>query len=96
MPDVDRWETALHLLQIVQYAPDVALQQIGAIRRLMGHSKALVRVWALDAFVRLALVEDIYLPEARVLVEKALKGEAPSTRARARALNKLLGNPASG
>ena len=82
----NQWETTLHLLQSVQYAPEAALAQVFAIQELMANPKTLIRVWALDAFVRVAQVDRGFLPEARRLVDQALENEAASVRARARAL----------
>lgn len=91
----DGWEPVLHLLQSVQFAPDAAVAEVFAIRKLLAHSKTLVRVWALDAFVRVAIVEPEFLSEARALVTDALNGKAASLRARARALVGVLGMKAS-
>lgn len=91
----DGWEPALHLLQSVQFAPDAAASEVFAIRKLMAHPKTLVRVWALDAFVRVAIAEPEFLSEAKTLVMDALSGKAASLRARARALAGVLGMKAS-
>jgi len=85
-----QWEALLHLLQIVQHAPDAAMSEVMVIRGFLDHPKTLIRVWALDAFVRLALVDHTFLPEAVVLVEDALNAKASSVRARGRALRALL------
>lgn len=84
------WEAHLHLLQSVQHAPEAAMAQVLAIRGLLDHPKTLVRVWALDAFVRLALVERGFLAEACELVSTAMAGKAASLRARGRALQVVL------
>ncbi|MEE9427301.1 MAG: hypothetical protein V3V25_04045 [Paracoccaceae bacterium] len=84
------WEARLHLLQSVQHAPEAAMAQGFAIRGLLAHPKILVRVWALDAFVRLALVDRGLLAEARELVSAALDDRAASLRARGRALQLVL------
>jgi len=84
------WESQLHLLQSVQHAPDAALPQVMFIRDRLNAKRTLLRVWALDAFVRLALVEPGFLPEAQRLVTEALVGKAASMQARARKLGALL------
>ena len=86
-----RWEALLHLLQIVQHAPDAAMSEVFVIRGYLDHPKTLIMVWALDAFVRLALVDHTFLPEAHKLVEDAVVAKAASLRSRGRALQALLG-----
>lgn len=86
----NHWETILHLLQSVQHAPEPALAHVFTIRGLLDHQKTLVRVWALDAFVRVAQVDGNFLPEARRLVDSALNTGAASKRARAKALRRVL------
>jgi len=84
------WLALLHLLQCVQFAPDAAVAEVFAVRGLLRHSKTFVRVWALDAFVRIALVEPEFLVDARARVAAAQKSEFASVRARANALGRLL------
>lgn len=80
------WAAQLHVLQCVRHAPEAAVPQTDHIRALLGGQKALVRVWALDAFVRLAdLIPDLR-DEAAGLVEQALTSGTASLRARARDL----------
>jgi len=88
--DLD-WEAALHLLQSVKYAPNAAAPFASAIINFLDHPKVLVRVWALDAFVRLSLVAPKYQSDAKVRVNDALSAKAASLRARARVLENLLG-----
>lgn len=83
------WNSQLHLLQSVQFAPDAALPQVMFVRARLQQKRTLLRVWALDAFVRLALVESSFLPEARALVADAQAGKG-AMHARARALAALL------
>lgn len=85
------WEAQLHLLQCVQHAPDVAITKVSVIRQLMDHPKTLLRVWALDALVRIWTVEPALAVEAPKLVENALNDKAASVRARARQLAKITG-----
>ena len=85
------WEALLHTLQSVQHAPVAASANRAAVRTLLDHKKALVAVWAHDAFVRIALETGDGLAEARQRVEAALVHEKASMRARARHLAPLLG-----
>ena len=80
------WAAQLHLLQCVQHAPQKAVPQVAAIRELLTADKALVRVWALDAFVRIAEITPELRAETRGLVATALDAKAASLRARARDL----------
>lgn len=83
----NRWPDAqLHLLQMVQHAPAACLGQTTQIRALLDAKKTLVRVWALDAFVRLATLQPVIQTEAKVLVKAAVLDERASMRARARDL----------
>ena len=80
------WDAQLHLLQCAQFAPEIVLTRIDVVRALMDARKTLVRVWALDAFVRGADIEPAWRAEAARAVDVALDGGAASLRARARAL----------
>lgn len=80
------WEVQLHLLQSVQYAPDAALPQNDTLMGLLDHPKTLVAVWALDTWVRVALVRGDSLHMARSRVDAALSDPRASMRARARHL----------
>lgn len=83
------WAAQLHILQCVQYAPDAAVGQVDVIRALRGAKKALVQVWALDAFVRVADVAPELRDEASAAVATAISAKAASLRARARALKEV-------
>ncbi len=86
----DHWETQLHLLQIVQHAPEAAVDRVAAVRRRLAAQKTFVRVWALDAFVRIAGVRGELREEARALVEAGMQDKAASMRARCRNLQSLV------
>ncbi|MEM9642757.1 MAG: hypothetical protein AAGA19_14785 [Pseudomonadota bacterium] len=76
------WTVALHLLQSVRFARDAVAQAL--IDPYLDHERTLLRVWALDALVRVA-------PDAaRARVDAALHDTAASMRARARALSAEL------
>ncbi len=85
------WEALLHLLQSVQHAPEAASARRAAVRNLLDHKKALVAVWALDAFVRIGLETGDGLEDARQRVETSLTYGKAAMRARARHLAPLLG-----
>ena len=80
------WPAQLHVLQCAQYDPDAAAGHVEAIRGLIQSSKALVRVWSLDAFVHAADMRPDLRREASEIVDAALNGKAASLRARAREL----------
>jgi hypothetical protein len=80
------WQTNLHLLQLVKYAPEAATKYVAIVRDLMSADKVLVRVWALDAFVRIAGVAPEFRQQAAGAVEGALGKTPASLRARARVL----------
>ncbi|MEM7438731.1 MAG: hypothetical protein AAF393_03960 [Pseudomonadota bacterium] len=90
LPKVTAWDAQLHILQCVQYAPDAAVEVVAAARTLIDSKKTLTRVWALDAFVRIADLRPEHQKEARALMVKALDGDAASLRARARQLQKVV------
>lgn len=81
LPDLTQPDAILHLLQMVQYAPFASAD---VIRPLLAHKRTLLRVWALDAMVRVAP------QEAAALVYSALDDESAAMRARARALQCVL------
>ena len=85
------WEALLHLLQSVQFAPEPASAERAAIEGLLGHEKALVAVWALDALVRVAIETGEGLDAVQGRVDAALSDKRASKRARARHLAPLLG-----
>ncbi len=85
------WEVLLHLLQSVQLVPEMAMEAHADIERLMSSPKALVAAWALDAYVRLALVGAGDLDVAKQHVQDALNASKASQRARARNLASLVG-----
>ncbi len=87
LPGAQNWAAQLHILQCVRFLPEAAVPVVGAIRPLLSSKRALVRVWALDAFVRVAEVRAELRLEAKGLVEEALEGGGASLRARARDLN---------
>ena len=91
LPDAPDWQAALHLLQSVQFAPHAAASQESAILAHLEHDKTLVRVWALDAFCRLADSNLELASKARDKVNQALDDPKASVRARARHLAGALG-----
>ena len=90
LPTATEWTAQLHLLQIVQYAPEAAVDLAGDVRSLLTSPKAFVRVWAVDAFVRIAGVRPELLPEASSYVSEGLNSKAASMRVRCRNLQPLL------
>ncbi|MGJ8528172.1 hypothetical protein [Maritalea sp.] len=83
------WEAKLHLLQSIQFLDidDAQTQNVrGFIKSCEASSKTLLRVWALDAFVRLNCNDEIGVDIAKGKTQSALKDDAASMRARARNL----------
>ncbi len=85
LPRLSEPDAILHVLQMVQYAPEVARDQVEAFRRLLGHRRTLVRVWAMDAAVRTAVPE-----EAERLIRAGLADPSKAMLARARRLAREL------
>lgn len=85
------WGALLHVLQSVALVPNMASNHLKDVARLVDHEKTLVSVWALDAYVRIALETNEGVQQARNAVEDALSHEKASMRARARHLAPLLG-----
>ena len=85
------WEVQLHLLQSVRFAPAMAVAQVNRVRALTTAKRAMVRVWAVDAFVRIAVESGAGLEDARGMVARGLDDGPASMRARCRALEKLIG-----
>ena len=86
LPEIQAWEAQLHVLQCVQFAPEAALGVVEDIENLMQSDRTLVRVWAMDALVRVADEQTNLRPRAEAHVAAALAESAASLRARARAL----------
>lgn len=83
----DHWAAQLHILQIVQYRPELALAATVQVRALLDAKKVLVRVWALDAFVRIADLDADLRKEGKARVTEAMGATSASLRARAKNLN---------
>lgn len=90
LDQVKGWEAQLHILQCVRHAPDAALDHLPLFRELMAAKRTLLRVWALDAFVRIAQVRPELRPEAAKRVQAALSDGPASLKARARHLEALV------
>lgn len=90
LPRLSAPEAQLHVLQCIQHAPNAALDQADTVRTLLQNRKTLVRVWALDAFVRIADQRAELQRQARALVSAALDAKAASERARARKLQEVV------
>lgn len=88
LPELSEPDAILHLLQMVQHArpaPEAAGALAAAIGPFLTHKRTLLRVWALDAMARVAP------DEAAPLIEAALHDDSAAMRARARALQSLIG-----
>ena len=87
----EHWEPKLHFLQCIQFL-DVLQGDAEVIRTYCEaceeDKKTLVRVWALDAYLRLSFGEDALLDVVAHKLEAALNDKAASMRARARNLIK--------
>ena len=85
------WEARLHFLQSIQFlgVPESELKDLRLfIAQCEDDKKTLVQVWALDAFVRLAVTDLSLTDETERKIQSALNHKAASMRARARNLLK--------
>ncbi len=85
------WQSALHLLQILDRCPlvmPIRPRQFEALKRLTGHPKTLVRAWALNALCLAGTANPSFRNEVRAKVETAQATERGSVQARLRAATK--------
>ncbi|MCG8673602.1 MAG: hypothetical protein MI867_29710 [Pseudomonadales bacterium] len=91
LPQLENWETMLHLLQCLPYL------QIGAtkkkdvevfLRKCLVNSNKFVRAWAYNGFYEISLQYPEYKEETKQFFEMAMRDEAPSVKARIRNIMK--------
>jgi hypothetical protein len=80
------WATQLHLCQCVRYVPDAAIGHAATFRALINAKKTLVRVWALDAFVRLSYLRPELRDDAQELLAELAHDRSAAMRARVKNL----------
>lgn len=89
LPQLEHWETKLHLLQSISALPIPAVQKANVetfLRECLADKNKFVRAWAYNGFYHLALQHEEYEHEVRQLLEQAMQNEAPSVKARVRNL----------
>lgn len=85
------WEAELHICQCVQYMkidPAEARTLANWLRKRLGHDRAFVRAWSLDALCALASANPRYRRSAGEALSDAETDPAASVRARARNIKK--------
>ena len=80
------WQAHLHVLQSVRLAPEAATGCADLISRFLTHERALLRVWAMDGFCRLAGLDPSLRAAARSAFSAQSVGGAAAMRARCRNL----------
>ncbi|QBY02446.1 hypothetical protein E2K80_18260 [Rhodophyticola sp. CCM32] len=90
LPELTEPDAVLHLLQTVQHAPHAARPHRQVLLRFAAARKLLVRVWAFDAYCRLA-EGDAERADARERIARALTDRSKAMQARARALARVFG-----
>lgn len=91
LPELEHWETKLHILQSMGYLPiDAAdVERVEAfLRGCVAADKKFVRAWAYHGFWELARQYPAYRPEVGRMLGQALEDEAASVKARVRKLVK--------
>ncbi|QDT89625.1 hypothetical protein Pan161_12570 [Gimesia algae] len=87
LPELQNWETQLHLLQCLPYLTinrrDVK-QLEPFLRRCLQSENKFVRAWSYNGFNELALQHARFQPEVDSLLAAALEEEAPAVKARVR------------
>jgi len=83
------WPAKLHLLQSIPFMPIPACQKDPLerfLRSCLIDTNKFVRAWAYNGFHELSLQFPEFLPESQQFIEMALRDEAPSVKARIRAI----------
>ena len=89
LPALARWESRLHVLQILPGLPVPATHAAGLhglLHDCLGEKNRFVRAWAYAGLHRLASLHAGYRAEVGALLETASREEALSVRARLRRL----------
>ena len=84
LPRVTEADAILHVLQMVQHAPDLARGLRPHLVSLAGHNRLLVTVWAFDAFCRTCAPGETADRDERI--RQGLRHRSKAMQARARAL----------
>lgn len=89
-PKLTEPDAILHLLQTVQYAPGVAEPYLRNFVGLAGSDKLFLRVWAFDAYCRVAAMHGA-MADVTDRIEQGLTDRSKAMQARARALAREFG-----
>lgn len=87
LPELEQWEAKLHVLQCIPYMPIQASEKKNVeafLRRCLVENNKFVRAWAYNGFYEISRQYPEYKKETKKLFEMAMKGEAPSVKARIR------------
>lgn len=82
-------DALLHVLQMVQHAPEAARPYRPEFVRLAGHPRLLVTVWAFDAYIRTTRSGEEADRDARI--RQGLRHRSKAMQARARGLAREFG-----
>lgn len=91
LPQLEAWETKLHILQSIPALPISVAQREGVedfLRSALLDKNKFVRAWAYNGFYELARQYPEFREEAGALFERSLHEEAASVRARVRNIMK--------
>lgn len=87
IPNLEHWETKLHILQCLRFMPITAKEKKRVenfLRKCLVDENKFVRAWAYDGFHELSIQHQEYREEVRGVFETAMRDEAPSVKARIR------------
>ena len=87
LPELDGWETKLHILQCLPYMKIAKTENkivVAFLRQCLTNTNKFVRAWAYNGFYTLSTQYPEYKEETKQFFEMAMRDEAPSVRARIR------------
>ena len=91
LPNLNHWETKLHMLQCIPYMRIAKAEKMDVetfLRKCLADSNKFVRAWAYNGFYEISSQYPEYKNETMQFFEMAMRDEAPSVKARIRNLLK--------
>ncbi|MCP3667721.1 MAG: hypothetical protein GY696_35390 [Gammaproteobacteria bacterium] len=91
LPDLERWESKLQLLQSIPHLPISEQSLISVesfLRYALSDENKFIRAWAYNGFYLLSCQYPKYRHEAEQIIDMAMEDEAPSVKARIRNIKK--------
>ncbi len=91
LPQLNHWETKLHILQCIPYMQIAKAEKRDVetfLRKCLVDSNKFVRAWAYNGFYEISSQYPEYKKETMQFFEMAMRDEAPSVKARIRNLLK--------